>query len=163
MFASSKSIVAKLVGSNLVASFPNANPPLVWKFDLDRNHSFTVALQGEVGDWEIGVTSPKGEFYPVAHFPAKEDAEEALRKVQKVLMKKKHSKIWMVIRWALVLVLIGLLGFIVMTYFSLRQNTGLGAAGLGLGGIATGQELAAPEPIKPGVPQSADDILQPPP
>jgi hypothetical protein len=108
---SKKPIEAKLVGSNLVAAFHRANPPLIWKFDLDRNHSFTVALQGEEGDWELGITSPKGEFYPIVHFVMHEHAEEALSAVQKILMKKRRSKIWMAIKFLFfVLVIVGLMG-----------------------------------------------------
>jgi len=82
---------------------------LVWQFDLERNHSFTVAMQGEEGDWELGVTSPKGEFYPVVHFQAREDAEDGFAAVQKILMKKKRSVMWRVFKvlaWILVFVVL---------------------------------------------------------
>lgn len=73
-----RNLDVRRVQSSLVATFAKANPPLVWRFDLERNHSFTVALQGEGNEWELGITSPKGEFTPVATFPQREDAEEAL-------------------------------------------------------------------------------------
>ena len=88
-----KSVQAKLVGNTLVATFRKSNPNLIWNFDLERNHSFTLALQGEDGDFELGVTSPKGEFYPVARFASREDAEEAFSAVQKILMKHKPGRI----------------------------------------------------------------------
>src|SRR5580704_16554799 len=81
-----KAVDAKRVGSTLVATFHNRDPSLIWTFDLERNHSFTVTLQGEEGDFELGVTSPKGEFYPVARFVTREDANEALQALQRVLM-----------------------------------------------------------------------------
>ncbi len=48
--------------------------------------------------WELGVTSSKGEFYPVAHFgyfrPA-EDAEEAFRGRAKSADEEKRSTVWL--------------------------------------------------------------------
>jgi hypothetical protein len=178
-FFHSKSITAKLVGHNLVASFATANPPLIWKFDLERNHSFTIALQGDAGDWELGITSPKGEFYPVAHFPMKEDAEEALAKVQKVLMKKKRSLFWGIVRWLVTLLLVGILVFCAWSYLTFRMMSPMVSQGLSSGlpaGLPGGRPAASfggPPPlpmpamqaapaITPGVPLSADDVLQPP-
>jgi hypothetical protein len=165
-FFNTKSVTAKRVGDNLVASFASATPPLVWKFDLERNHSFTIALQGEAGDWELGITSPKGEFYPIAHFPAKEDAEDALDKVQKVLMKKKRTVFATVLRWAFGLGVIAFILFCLFGYFSVKSVSSL--AGLqnnmaaGMPGAVMPTAPSAPAVFKPGVPLSADDVLQPP-
>jgi hypothetical protein len=84
-----KSVETSLVGATLVAAFHDSRPPLVWRFDLERNHSFVLALEGDEGDCELGVTSQKGEFYPIARFAARADALEALVAVQKRLMKRK--------------------------------------------------------------------------
>lgn len=156
----SSPISAKLVGCNLVASFATANPPLVWRFDLERNHSFTIALQGEAGDWELGITSPKGEFYPVAHFPAREDAEEALQKVQKVLMKKRRSWFWTLLRWVVGLVLVAGILFLVVSYVYMRSMSSAGLNGSSLGSVLG--TATAPAAITPGVPLSADDVLMQP-
>lgn len=157
-FFISKTISAKLVGSNLVATFPTANPPLIWKFDLERNHSFTIALQGENGDWELGITSPKGEFYPIAHFPAKEDAEEALGKVQKVLMKKKHSGFWCWVRRIL-----GFLLFVVLVlvFWDVLADK-IPSLTISTLRSAAGPKVSTMPGITPGMPVSADDVLQPP-
>lgn len=169
----SKNVTAKLVGHNLVASFGTANPPLVWQFDLERNHSFTIALQGEGGDWELGITSPKGEFYPIAHFPSREDAEEALNKIQKILLKKKRSWFWSLMRWLLILLFIGLIWVVFGFFKTLSPMLSLGDVNLGaVQNLAPAQMMPAQQPviprtvapadIKPGVPLSADDILQAP-
>ena len=82
---SRKPVEAKRSGNTLIAAFHRANPPLVWRFDLERNHSFTLALQGDEGEWELGLTSPKGDFHPVARFALRDDAEDAFIKVEKIL------------------------------------------------------------------------------
>ncbi len=87
-FHSGKSPKARTNGNSLFATFPNASPPLAWVFDLEKNHSFTVALQGEEGDWELGVTSPRGEFYSVARFLSRDDAQDAFQSVQCALLRK---------------------------------------------------------------------------
>src|ERR1700733_14871189 len=93
---SGKPVKAKKIGGSLIAAFPGANPPVVWKFDLEKNHSFTMALQGEDGDWELGVTSPRGEFYPVARFLAREDADDAFACAQKAMLKREYN-IWRIV------------------------------------------------------------------
>src|ERR1700733_6265128 len=104
-----KAVQAKLVGNTLVAVFRTSNPNLIWKFDLERNHSFTLALQGEEGDLELGVTSSKGEFYPIARFASQEDAEEAFTAVQKILMRRRHGKLKNFLLWACGVMLVLLL------------------------------------------------------
>jgi hypothetical protein len=151
----------------LTVGFHNANPPLIWRFDLERNHSFTLALQGEDADWELGVTSPKGDFYPVAHFAAREDAEEAFVKLEKALsMKKAASSI--VAKSLLALVAVVVLVAAGVTLFGFYVSHKVGAT-------STTVTLAAPSPaqpqtpaviqlngLEPGVPLSADDVLKPP-
>jgi len=150
-----KSVEAKRVGSTLVAVFRNSNPCLVWKFDLERNHSFTFALQGEEGDLELGVTSPKGEFYSVARFAAREDADEAFTAVQKVLMKRVGIG-WLtgLLKWIagvlLVLLIVVLLGgYLVKHTLNLLNSAS--------------SSVAAKHVIQNGVPMPADQVLQPPP
>jgi hypothetical protein len=146
-----KPVEAKRVGSTLVAIFRASKPELIWKFDLERNHSFTLALQGDEGDLELGVTSPKGEFYPIARFAAREDADEAFLAVQKVLMKGKCSRAACLLKWAGGLVLLLLIATFVA---ALMVGRGLGV----------GQVWSSSAPvIQNGVPLPADQVLQPPP
>ena len=111
MLFGEKSTEASVTGNSLVATFHKANPPLVWKFDLERNHSFTLALQGEEGDWELGLTSPKGDFYPITHFLTRDDAEEAFRQVNKALAQRTFSLLGVGFKIVGGLVLVGVVVF----------------------------------------------------
>lgn len=154
-----KSVVAKMVGSTLVASFQNANPPLIWKFDLQRNHSFTLVLQGEDGDWELGLNSPRGDFYPIVHFYAREDADEAFVKVQKILMKKRSSPGWRFVKWTLGILLTGFVLF--MTYGFLLNFMGYTPEGIMSSGFTQPKVPSTNSPKVPmGVPVPADQLLQ---
>ena len=109
-----KKTEAKCNGSMLTVGFHAANPPLIWRFDLERNHSFTLALQGEDGDWELGVTSPKGDFYPVVHFAAREDAEEAFAGSKKRCRRKggsRYRKRWPFSAGSLLVIVVGVVLF----------------------------------------------------
>ena len=150
-FGSGKSVKAERVGSDLIASFGRAEPPLVWKFDLERNHSFTLALQGEEGDLELGVTSPKGEFYPIARFGAQEDADEAFAAVQKILMKGKRGRLKTFFVW------FG--GFIALAIVVLAASHYLGTRTSRMESV-TGISGASQMPE--GVPLPADQVLKQP-
>src|ERR1700722_5446352 len=88
-FLSKKSVDAKRVGASLVAAFHKANPPLVWRFDLERNHSFSLALQGREGDWQLGLNSPSNDVQVVARFASRPDAEQAFAETEKILAQGK--------------------------------------------------------------------------
>jgi hypothetical protein len=154
MFLSNKKPVeVKRVGDTLVAVFRNSNPSLVWKFDLARNHSFTVALQGDEGDLELGVTSPKGEFYPIARFNAREDADLAFAAVQKVLMKRKCGWLGCLLKWAGGLVLLLLIALLIGIYLAGYRGPKI---------FSTGPASTAAPEIRNGVPLPADQVLRPP-
>jgi len=150
-----KKTEAKCNGMMLTAGFHGANPPLIWRFDLERNHSFTLALQGEEGDWELGVTSPKGDFYSVVHFLAREDAEEAFAKIEKILSRK-QSAISCILKS--LLIVLGLAGTVILGVILFAHY---------INGHPTTPPTFRPMSGQPtiqreGVPQSADDVLQPP-
>jgi len=151
----SKKTEAKCNGAMLTVGFHAANPPLIWRFDLERNHSFTLALQGEDGDWELGVTSPKGDFYPVVHFIAREDAEEAFAKVEKVLGKR--STVWGAVGKAILYV--AAVAVIIVVGVSSYGLYVTHHASSPIGGVSS----AAPVAMPSGVPVTADDVLKPPP
>ena len=147
-----KTTEVKCTKSMLTAAFHAADPPLIWRFDLERNHSFTLSLQGEEGDWELGVTTPKGDFYPVAHFAERDRADEALAKIEKALAKEKSIgplllKAFAIVAVFSVLVIVGA----VMLGHSVTAPSS-----------AVGLLSAAPSAPQGGMPQSADEILQPP-
>ncbi|MDE1900668.1 MAG: hypothetical protein KGI37_03355 [Alphaproteobacteria bacterium] len=151
-----KKTEARCVGATLTVGFHAANPPLIWRFDLERNHSFTLALQGEDGDWELGVTSPRGDFYPVVHFVAREDAEEAFAKVEKILSRRRF----------------GFLGGVARALLYVAVAALVITGGVGLFGLyASHTQSASPiagvaapgQTPRFGVPLPANQILQPPP
>ena len=154
-----KETEAKCDGLMLTVGFPTANPPLVWRFDLERNHSFTLSLQGGAVDWQLGVTSPKGDFYTVAHFGTREEADDALAKVGTALAKKKPaftSEATPTILMTRALTVVGcaaaliLVVIVVFTFVIHKPRT------------ASGTVSVAPAVMRDGVPLSADDVLKPP-
>jgi hypothetical protein len=154
----SKKTEAKCNGSMLTVGFHSANPPLIWRFDLERNHSFTLALQGEEGEWELGITTPKGDFYPVVHFVAREDAEEAFNKVEKILAKKRGVGS-LIVKALLGVAVLALLvaGSVIAfaTYINRMPAFPMSAAGLP-------HPMPVPSAMPEGIPLSADDVLKPP-
>jgi hypothetical protein len=150
----SKKTEAKCQGMMLIAGFHSANPPLIWRFDLERNHSFTLSLQGEEGEWELGITTPKGEFYPVVHFVAREDAEEAFEKVERALAQKrsKGSQIAKAVTLVIMAALTIVLGVGLSAHFLWHRAEPLKATAI------------IPEPeIRNGIPLPADEVLKAPP
>jgi hypothetical protein len=147
-------------GSMLIVGFHTATPALVWRLDLERNHSFGLSLQGEEGDWELGITSPKGDYAPVAHFAAREDAEDALAKVEQALSKKVRTgsiigKVFIAIAAAAAFVVFSMFLFGLF----LNHRTGDLVAAMRASPPPGAAALVAPQE---GVPQSADDVLRPP-
>ena len=105
-----KKTEAKCSRKMLTVAFHSADPPLIWRFDLERNHSFTLSLQGEEGDWELGVTTPKGDFYPIAHFAERETGEEALNEIETILNREKGF-LWPLIKFLMLVGILTTLGF----------------------------------------------------
>jgi len=150
-----KKTEAKCNGLMLTVGFHAANPPLIWRFDLERNHSFTLALQGEPGDWELGVTSPKGDFSSVVHFTNREDAEEAFTKVEKILSHKRGSS-------SLVMKALAILGVSALLIVAGVILFGLSINHQGQSLSTSMGSINMPSVVKEGVPLSADDVLKAP-
>jgi hypothetical protein len=147
---------AKCIGHNLTVGFHSAHPPLIWRFDLERNHSFTLSLQGEEGDWELGITSPKGDFYGVAHFATRDDAEEALLTVEKTLSRRKGGSSILKALLAVVVAVIVVVGAVALfaTFISHSARPVVSTAIM---------PSAAPAPVvQDGIPLPADEVLKPP-
>jgi hypothetical protein len=154
------------VGSSLVVTLSKANPPLIWRFDLERNHSFTLALQGQDNEWELGVTSPRGEFTPVARFPLREDAEEALAAISASLTKTCFRWVGVFFK---VIGILALLAAAALWGWSALQNIELPHLAQSAAPIeraeapAPEQAPAQPAPnTKNGIPLPADEVLQAP-
>jgi hypothetical protein len=163
-------VEAKRIGTSLVAAFHRANPPLVWRFDLERNHSFSLALQGDEGEWELGLTSPKGDFQPVARFAVREDAEVAFIKVERILSKRDIA--WFKLALKIVAVIVLLIAIAIpLSFFKIQWGSSqksdtitsmtpsAAAPYAGMPEGAMPPQQPAPPP-KPGVPVSADDFLK---
>ena len=169
--SSRKSLDVRCVDSSLIATFSKANPPLIWRFDIERNHSFTLAMQGQDNEWELGVTSVKGEFHPVARFPVREDAEEAFEEVSAVLAKGGGHWILGLLKNLGILVLLFILAIlatnlIVGSMSHPAANPQMQTQGADPNDAVPHYKLP-PESMdapasKNGVPLSADDVLKPP-
>jgi hypothetical protein len=156
---SQKPVEVKRVGTSLVAAFHKAKPPLVWRFDLERNHSFSLALQGTEENWQLGLTTPTGEFQSVAHFVERADAEQAFTETEKILAQGKPTVA------SVILKIIGLLGLVfiaVLVFGFLVQNNYLPKLH-SYSPIANTPVTPPVKPeAKPGVPLPADEFLTPP-
>lgn len=151
-----KKTEAKLQGSMLTVGFHAAKAPLIWRFDLKANPSFTMSMQGDEGDWELGVTLPKGDFFPVAHFTEREASEEALYKVEKALSNKGRAVNAVLKAVALVGILAVAIALVVAINLVVPPRPHQASVG------TETVPVQAPAAAKDGVPQSADDVLQPP-
>jgi hypothetical protein len=127
----------------LVVDFRASAPPVLWRFDLEKNHSFSFGLQDVEGGLVLGVAMPDGAFHAVARFARREDAEEARDAVRKALMKRGRCRKWLKVLAVVVAALLVL--FLVLASMGRPQAPAETAE----------QEF--------GVPQVADDILKPPP
>jgi hypothetical protein len=161
--ASQKPIDIRMIGATLVASFHRANPPLIWRFDLEHNHSFSLALQGDDGDWELGLTSQKGEFQPVASFAVRDDAEQAFVKVEHMLAKGRTGWFKILLRglWAIILLIVlGALviggGILWQKVVQIKQISG-SVGNIENGFPNTQADTAAPP--TPGTPVPADEFF----
>jgi hypothetical protein len=155
-----KNTEAKISGHTLTAGFHSANPPLIWRFDLERNHSFTLSLQGEEGDYELGITSPRGDFYPVVHFADREDAEEALLKVEATLAKRRGGAGSLVMKALGVVAALAAIIIVAVVGFGLYVQHQASAPSAQLSSEIAPQ--GAPTPMPDGIPVSADDVLKAP-
>jgi len=157
----SQSTTARRVKTSLVATLPKANPPVIWRFDLERNHSFTLALQGDNHDWDLGVTSAKGDFHPIAHFSLRADAEEAFARISKVL-EGNRGYLALFVKSLLVLIggIVGL--YILAAFFTVLSSTNRQNTSPPTLSEDSQPMLPPPPPTPDGEPVSADDALKPP-
>jgi cbb3-type cytochrome oxidase subunit 3 len=160
-----KKLDVRRVKSSLVATLSKANPPLIWRFDLERNHSFTLALQGQDNEWELGVTSPRGEFNPVARFPLREDAEEALAAIGRELAKGRLRWVGCLLKAIGVLALLFFIAVLVWSIVLRTSQNRLTQLDTPPEQAQAGSEPVSPPPpeVKNGIPLPADQVLQPPP
>lgn len=138
--------------SSLVANFAKADPPVVWRFDLERNHSFSVALRPVNEVWELGVTLPNGEFHIIARFNEGAEAEVAYRRLAKVLAQGRFSWVRVMVK-GFVVVLV-LLAVLYVTLLALQQGRFAASSHVV-------RQEEAPAAVA-GEPVPADEVLTPP-
>jgi hypothetical protein len=157
---SQKPVAVKRVGTSLVAAFHKAKPPLVWRFDLERNHSFSLALHGAESDWQLGLTMPTGEFQTIAHFAMQADAQHAFTETEKILAQGKPTVTSTILK---IVGLLGLVFFIAIVIFGFLVQNNYIPKPHPYSPIANtpGKSPAKPE-AKSGVPLPADEFLTPP-
>jgi hypothetical protein len=136
---------AKVVDHTLVATFRTSNPPIVWRMDLEKNHSFAVAIQKRDEDWELGVMSPKGDFTVVARFDDRAAVDQAMSEVEAAMFSNPNStgiKVWRVSAMTAAMVGIIIIGYTLLTSF--------GTANLGpMANVPPSQVMAVRAPALP--------------
>lgn len=171
LFHRSKSkTTARRQGEVLVVFFESSEPSLVWRFDLEKNHSFALVLDHSENGWDLVVRTARNDSTPVAHFTLYDEAEAALLAVEKALMTCPRQPLFSGWTLGTVLKLVLLLGviYLVAGFFFGNSNVTLPTAATSAltSSSATHTPVApsatsAPD-IKTGVPQSADSVLTPP-
>ena len=148
---------ARLKGTLLTVGFHTAKAPLIWRFDLEQNHSFSLALRAVGEDWELGMTTAKGDFSPIAVFEDRDSAQEALMRVEKALSKK-GGPTALLFRAAGIITLIAS----VLALLAILSVLGIHYWGWWMNGAPT--QTAAPQApvMREGAPMSADEVLQAP-
>ena len=170
---SGKSVEARRVGTSLVAAFHKANPPLIWRFDLARNHSFTLVLRKSGDQWILGLAPGENEFHPVACFASHAEAEEAFVTVEKILATSPYAWVRTTLKFfgfvaggggvCALLFLLCLWGLEVIRGLETTHTTN--QAFIDGSPISPSQppKSAAAPVAKPGIPLPADEYLKPPP
>lgn len=155
----------KIVDQALVASFRDSNPPTVWRMDLEKNHSFAVAIQGREGDWELGIMSPRGEFTVVARFVTRGEVDVAFDGIQKALLSAGNTLRRKLLRTAAVTaVIVGVIVLGVAVLQAMPASTPaqtMAASPSALNPSAMNQPAPPPAaPIQSGIPLPADEVLR---
>ena len=155
-----KSLVqAKLTSRVLLVSIESADLPLVWQWDVEKNHTYVATLRRCESGWDLGVVLPQQEFAQIAHFENYETAETALTVVRQALMKGACQSKRRILRWVVIIALAflvlrfvpGLMLRLLHAPSSLRQEQ-------------MTSETQQPKQVEvlQGVPQAADDVLKAP-
>ncbi|MEJ0061720.1 MAG: hypothetical protein WDO70_00580 [Alphaproteobacteria bacterium] len=158
---SNAKVKAKIVGHTLVATFRVSNPPTIWRMDLDKNHSFAVAIQKHAADWELGIMAPKGEFTTVARFDDRLAVDEALAAVETAMFGNPNSTGAKTLRiGAMTATVLAILLAAWWTVVNLSYMAQQNAMAMQQQAAVSGAGRAAPAvALKPGTPADADTVL----
>ncbi|MGB4101417.1 MAG: hypothetical protein WBK91_05875 [Alphaproteobacteria bacterium] len=156
-------VSAEIVGNTLVASFRASNPPILWRLDMEKNHSFTLSIQKPAEDWELGVMSPKGEFAVVARFDERHEVDQAFTAVETAMFRNPHStgaKVWRISMMVAAILAVTMIGFIVYSVVQTALNPDvMRRAAAARPAAAAGATAATAPTLKSGVPADADAVL----
>lgn len=157
-----QNVKVNLSGNLLVASFELSDPPTVWQFDLEKNHSFTLSLKRYENGWNLGITPFGDEFLPIAYFENYDAAENALEIIKKLIIKRYNGK-KLNYKNPLVSALLAMVAlfFVLYLYAAVTYQPGTNQAltAKAPNPAAALNKDAAPEP-KVGVPVPADELLK---
>jgi hypothetical protein len=157
-------VTVRLVGTTLVASFKNSEPVTLWHYDLEQNHSFSLALTERGGKWHLLLVEVNGDQKTIAEFPSRRDAEKALQSVQQALLSEGRGD------WLSLLKPLGMLFVVIAVVYLLFSAMGWifddkpeKSSPIAPTTVTTTKEKAGQSSteLPQGVPLSADDILKP--
>jgi len=155
-------VKVNVTGNVLVASFELSEPPTVWQFDLDKNHSFTLSLKRHDAGWDLGIASFGDEFLPIAYFENYDAAEAAIETVKKsIIGRLGHRKLSyknpiIAAILAMLALFFGLYSYAVVTYKADINQISTGVTP----NPAAVLNNNAPSDTKVGVPVPADELLK---
>lgn len=117
LFLKPSPIYAKRCEASVIFAFREAEPPLVWRYDLARDPCFTLTARDSDSRCEIGFIQSDGAFSKIASFPERELAEAALLKIARVVGAP-------FIRWGRVLLLSIVLALTAFTAAAILSGSG---------------------------------------
>lgn len=85
MLGQKKNSSAKVVGTNLILSFPNAQNPVVWRMPLDEARTSALEVKQKDNAYLLVLKTPKGDSADIAPFNTKDDATDALMAVARAM------------------------------------------------------------------------------
>lgn len=148
---------AKVVDHTLVATFRTSNPPTVWRMDLEKNHSFAVAIQKRANDWELGVMSPKGDFTVVARFDDRASVDQAMSEVEAAMFSNPNStgiKVWRVSAMTAAMVALIIVGYLMLMWLGPNNSPAIVSPVAINAARAPVPVMAAPSVTTPAAPAS---------
>lgn len=147
----------------LLVAFDAATPPVVWQTDLAKSAPFSFQLRGTEAGSDLVLVSD-GNPRTLAHFTTREAAEESLQAVRTALFRQpREGSGW--IRLAGTSLLIAAVLLVVLALLAQAGKARMERMGI----MGATEETASsgpgtgPREVKPGVPVSADEVLQSPP
>jgi hypothetical protein len=142
----------------LVAHLATSKSPVTWQIDMEKISGLSLVVNSDDTGYHLGTKSGAGEFTPIATFFSREDTEGALKKITDALLGQRGPLPQIRMRWVILAVVVVLL----LAVAKAPSNTP-SISNEELSKIEAGNLVEDKSAPKTGVPQTADDILKPPP